>query len=156
MVRLTCLAALLFATLATGCAYLLHPKNASQMRETQKEGATVCSPLLVTEAVDRVEAAWRRCHVRQYGSGSQAVVAGGATVLIPYGNTTPFLRKEQDGDTTLILFGQPQNGNVLMTAEVRKTEACSAQVVARGWNFVWHARASNVSRHLKDPAAECP
>lgn len=145
---------LLFAALNAGCAFV--PKNTSQMRESQKNSSTVCSTLAVDEAMLRVEAAWRRCHARQQGPGTQAVMAGGVPVLIPYGDVTPFLRREQIGDTKAVLLGQSQNGNIMMTAEFRKTEACAAEVVSRGWNMIWNSRASVVGRYLSDPEAACP
>jgi hypothetical protein len=83
-------------------------------------------------------------------------MVGAVPMLIPYGDVTPFVRREQDGRLTTILLGSSHNGSILMTAEVQATESCPSEVVARGWNLIWNARAGGFSRYLADPTSACP
>lgn len=136
----------------SACA--LGHKSSEEMRQHQPNASRSCALTSPEEAASRIAAGLKRCYASPGKASPQMVSVGSVPLLIPGGSFDPgFIRTEKQGDTLTVALGSGEL--VHMIVDIRKTETCPAEVVARGWNSLWNYVASSSKRFAQDSNASC-
>jgi hypothetical protein len=145
--------ALSLALLLCGCMMSTSP---DALRQESSLAARVCSPVNLTETLDRIEAGWRRCHEQRRAPGAPIMSGGLVVGMTPASGQMFSVSREAAPVGGTVIVQDVRSGIVWLVADVAQTPVCRAEVAFRGANPVWRSVSRRSEVFLEQPSATCP
>lgn len=123
------------------------------MRSQTQVSATVCSSKSVAEATNNLVQAWSRCYIRP-----ETTYVRGVGVITTASSNSIRVQNIDGGNAVMVIYTMPVTDRsfIRLLADIRKTEACNAEVIVRSGAGGWSAGARYTSIWLENPGEGGP